>query len=339
MGKKYFSLVSVSVLLGMGFGLTGCMGGPSINLKDYKKVSLTKSKFATAKKKQAGTAKIIIMNIDNNGIANAEKINLGKSLASNINKELSENKNVRVLKRISSDNYEKILSKEIKAAEVGKELGEDVGQANYLVSGQLSNVTYTNKFTEASSYVDKDGKSHYTAPSIKYEACVQGTLKVFSLPELQEQETKSFDECSSSSEQARSPRDAKASNGTLEREAGAEAMDSVAYTLKSFFTPKAYISKMKKDGDTKIIEVGVGKKQGVKNGDEVNIFTMTNDGPVQIGEGEVTNKITNTKCWVMVTDLEDDATIKQGDYVKVIYKEGTWSKLGKTVDVGKLLGF
>jgi len=339
MKKKYFSLRGLTILVSMGFGFTGCVNGPKISMKDYTKVNLVKSKYAVGHKKKSGSTKIIIMNIDNNGIDNAKRIKLGQSLASNINKELSENKNVRILKRVSSDSYNKILNREIKAAEMGKELGEDVGQANYLVSGQLSNVTFSNNFSEASRYVDDEGKTHYTPPSISYKACVQGTLKVFSLPELKEKESKSFDECSSSSEEARSPSDAKPSNGSLEREAGAEAMDSVAYTLKSFFTPKAYISKMKQDGDTKIIEVSVGKKQGVKQGDEVHIFTMTDDGAVKIGEGEVSNKITNTKCWVMVDELEDEQTIKEGDFIKVIYEESKWNKIKTSLDLGKILGY
>jgi len=96
--------------------------------------------------KKSKKAKIVIMDIDNNGIANAKNIELGKSMASNINKELSDNKNVQILKRVSSSSYDKILSREIKVAEIGKEVGEDVGQADYLLTGQLSNVTFSNTY-------------------------------------------------------------------------------------------------------------------------------------------------------------------------------------------------
>ncbi|SFV70177.1 hypothetical protein MNB_SV-13-516 [hydrothermal vent metagenome] len=338
MGKKYFSLINVSVLVSMGLGFTGCMGGNAIKLGEYKKTTLQKAQYAPSveKMKTQSRAKVIIQDIDNNSIPTAEKAKLGKSMASNINKELSENKNVRILKRVSSATD---IKEEIKAAEIGKGVGGDVGQADYLLTGKISNSTYSNEFKEATKYTDKEGKTHYTPPKINYEACVQGTLKVFALPSLKEVESGSFDECSSSSEEARSPSDAKPSNGTLEREAGTEAMDSVAYKLKSFFTPKAYITAMKKNGDDTIIQVSVGKKQGAKEGDEVQIFKMTDDGAVQIGTGEISNKITDHKSWVTVSDIEDGEKIKKGDYIKIIYKEGTLSKIGKTMNFGKLLKF
>ena len=336
MGKKYCSLVNVSILVGMGLGLTGCMGG-GLKLNEYKKATLQKAQYAPSSEemKTQSRAKVIIQDIDENGIPTAQKAQLGKSMSSNINKELSENRNVRILKRVASGTN---IKEEIKAAEIGKGVGSDVGQADYLLTGKISNSTYTNNFQEASKSTDKNGKVTYYPAKINYKACVEGTLKVFSLPSLKEVTSGSFDECSSSSEEARSPSDAKPSNGTLERKAGTEAMDSVAYTLKSFFTPKAYITAMKKDGDDQVIRVSVGKKQGAKEGDEVQIFKMTSDGSVQIGTGEITNKITNTKSWVTVDDLEDGETIKEGYYVKVIYKEGYGSKIWKGMDGSKILG-
>ena len=328
MGKKHVSLVSLSVLIGMGLGFSGCAGN-SIKLGEYKKVTLQKSQYAPSaeKMKKHSNTKVIIQDIDDNSIPTAEKAKLGKSMASNINKELSENKNVRILKRVSSATD---IKEEIKAAEIGKGIGGDVGQADYLLTGKISNSTYKNDFQEATQYTDDKGKTHYSPPEIKYEACVEGTLKVFSLPSLKEVETASFDECSTSSEEARSPSDAKPSNGTLERKAGTEAMDSVAYKLKSFFTPKAYIKAMKKNGDDMIIQVFVGKKQGANEGDDATIFKMTDDGPVQIGTGEISNKITNNKAWITVSEIEDGETIKEGDYVKIVYKESLTSKFMKS---------
>jgi len=341
MRKEYLSLIKLSVVATMGLGLSGCMSSNAIKLDTYKKVRLEKGQYAPSQAmlKKSKKAKIVIMDIDNNGIANAKNIELGKSMASNINKELSDNKNVQILKRVSSSSYDKILSREIKVAEIGKEVGEDVGQADYLLTGQLSNVTFSNDFSEGSYSTNKKGERTYHPPRISYKSCVQGTLKVFSLPDLKELESKSFDECSSSSEQARSPMDAKPSNGSLEREAGAEAMDSVSYTLKSFFTPKAYITVMKQNGSEKIIRVSVGKHQGAKEGDSVEIFTMTDDGEVKVGEGEITNRITNNNSWVTVDELEDGHTLKIGDYVKIVYKESTLSKIGKTINIGKMIGF
>jgi len=334
MGKGYYSLVQLSTLVSVSFYFSGCLGGNSIKLSEFHKVSLQKSQYAPTDEsaQKSSKAKIVIMDIDENGIERAKRIALGKTMATALNKKLSENKNVQVQKRISGSNYKEILSKEIKAAEIGREVGEDVGQADYLVTGQLNNVTFTNKFTEGGYREDKKGKRHYYPPRISYTACVEGVVKVFSLPSLTEAESKSFEECSSRSEEARSPSDAKPSNGSLERDAGEKAMDTVSYDLKNFFSPKAYITDMRENDGDKIIYVSVGKKQGAKEGDKVIIYTMTNDGEVKIGEGKVTNKITNNHSWVTVEELDDDQNIKKGDFVKLIYKEGIFSKGKKWLD-------
>jgi len=334
MKNEYNSLIKVSILVGIGFSLNGCLTGNHIKLGDFHKVSLQKSQYAPTgdSVQKSNKAKIVIMDIDDNGIDRAKKIALGKTMATSLNKKLSENKNVQIQKRISGSNYKEILNKEIKAAEIGREVGEDVGQADYIVTGQLNNVTFTNKFTEGGYTEDKKGKRHYYPPRISYKACVEGVVKVFSLPSLTEAESKSFEECSSTSEEARSPSDAKPSNGSLERDAGEKAMDTVSYHLKTFFSPKAYITDMRENDGDKIIYVSVGKKQGAKEGDKVIIYTMTNDGEVKIGEGKVTNKITNNHSWVTVEELDDDQTIKKGDFVKLIYKEGIISKGKKWLD-------
>ncbi|HHB94087.1 MAG TPA: hypothetical protein ENK88_02990, partial [Campylobacterales bacterium] len=328
MRREHISVISLSVVVGVSIGLTGCAGG--IKLSEYSPVSLKKGQHMPSKEQLGGSgaSKVIIMDLSNNNIEVAKKAQLGKSMASNINKELSENKNVKIMKRVSSSNYKEILSKEIKAAELAKEVGEDIGQADYLLTGQLSNVTFKNEFQEAHTSTDKKGKKTYYPPEIKYKSCVEGTLKVFALPDLNEVKSKSFDECSSSSEEARSPSDAKPSNGSLERKAGTEAMHAASFELKNLFTPKGYIFEMrKKDEDTTIIKTALGSKVGAKKGEEVEIYTIedvsnpltgeTTQTDVLIGKGEISNKVTPAYSWIVVNELEDNREIKLGDYIKI----------------------
>ena len=328
--------VYISLLVGVSIGLTGCSG--TIKLSEYSPVSLKKGKHMPSKEQLGGSgaSKIIIMDISDNNIAIAKKSQLGKSMASNINKELSENKNVKILKRVSSSNYKEILNKEIKAAELGKEVGEDIGQADYLLTGQISNATFKNEFKEAYTTTDKKGKTTSHPAKIEYKSCVEGTLKVFALPDLNEVKSKSFDECSSSSEEARSPRDAKPSNGSLERKAGSKAMNSASYDLKNLFTPKGYIFEMRKNDDGSIIKTTLGSKFGAKKGDEVEIYAIedvnngltgeTTQTDVLIGKGEISDKVTPAYSWIIVDEIEDDRGIKLGDYIKIKYEEDWMSR-------------
>ena len=337
--KKVYLLLLIG---GVTIGLTGCSG--KLKLSKYRPTNLKKGKYIPSKEQLDGNgaSKIIIMDISDNNIEIAKKAQLGKSMASNINKELSEDKNVKILKRVSSSNYKEILSKEIKAAELGKEIGEDIGQADYLLTGQLSNVTFKNMFREAYTTTNKKGKTTRHPARIIYKACVEGTLKVFDLPNLNEIKSKSFDECSSSSEEARSPRDAKPSNGSLERKAGSKAMNSVSYDLKNLFTPKGYIFEMRKDGDDYIIKTALGSKVGAKKGEKVEIYTIedvnnpitgeTTQTNVLIGKGEVSDKVTPLYSWIVLNELEDGREIKLGDYIKIKYKESLISKYLKLIN-------
>jgi hypothetical protein len=338
--------VYLSVLVGISVGLTGCSS--AINISTYNPVTLKKGKHIPSKEQLGGggASKVIIMDISDNNIANAKKAQLGKSMASNINKELSENKNVKIMKRVSSSSYKEILSKEIKAAELGKEMGEDIGQADYLLTGQISNTTFSNKFKEAYTTTDKDGKTSAHPAEITYKSCVEGTLKVFALPDLNEVKSKSFDECSSFSEEARSPSDAKPSNGSLERKAGAEAMNSASYELKNLFTPKGYIFEMRKDGDNIIIKTALGSKIGAKEGEDVEIYSIedvnnpltgeTTQTAVLIGKGEISDKVTPAYSWIVIDKLYDGRDIKLGDYIKIKYEESIWSKGTKALDLPKI---
>jgi len=331
--RKVYLLLLIG---GVSIGLTGCSG--KLKLSEYSPINLKKGKHIPSKEQLGGSgaSKIIIMDISDNNIELAKKAQLGKSMASNINKELSEDKNVKILKRVSSSNYKEILSKEIKAAELGKEIGEDIGQADYLLTGQLSNVTFKDEFQESYTTTDKKGKTTRHSATISYKACVEGTLKVFALPDLNEVKSKSFDECSSYSEEARSPSDAKPSNGSLERKSGSKAMNSASYDLKNLFTPKGYIFEMRKNGDDYIIKTALGSKVGVKKGEKVEIYTIedvnnpltgaTTQTDVLIGKGEVSDKVTPVYSWIVVNEVEDGREIKLGDYIKIKYKESWLSK-------------
>jgi TolB-like protein len=326
------------------FGLTGC--GTSINLSKYKQQPLQKAKNMPSKKEMTSTElpKVIIMDLSNNKIKLASQASLGKSIATNINTNLANAKSVKLVKRVDDTSYNKILAREIKMAELGKEIDADVGQADYILTGQLSNASYDYTFQEAyTTYVKtKHGvRSIYHPPSINYKACVEGNAKIFKLPSLEEATSIPFQECSNSSEEARSALSARKRNDGLLREAGAQAADTMSYPLKNFFAKKGYIYELRKDGDDIIVKTTLGTKFGAKEGDEINIYAIedltnpltneTKKTEVKIAQGTISNQLNSDYSWIIIDKIEDGKAIKAGNYVKIEYKEGLLSKTLKFI--------
>lgn len=328
------SLVVVSAIL-----FTGCSAG--LNLRDYSKAPLPKTENMPSKGLMQGhQAKVIMMPLDNDGIQVAENARLGNSMISKVNAELAEGKSVKIVKRVKKSNYSQLLAKEVAASELSKELGIDVGQADFIISGQISNATYEHTFTEAYYYKCKDSNGNvgkcYAPASMSYKSCVEGDIKVFKLPTLDEAFSKPFDQCTHTSTQVRSASDVVKENNGLVRKAGLEAADTATYPLKNFFATKGYIYEKRTKGDDKILKTTLGLKNGAVKGESVNIYSVVDDSnsltdkttkeTIKIGEGTISDQITPNSSWVIVDKMFNGYTPKAGDYVKILQKESIWSK-------------
>jgi len=335
------SLLATTVL---ALGFTGC--GTAIKLSEFQPSNMQKAKHIPSKEKMMdnGLPKVIIMDISNNGIQIAQNAKLGKSIATNLNTKLSQAKSVKLIKRVDNSSYSKMLKSEIKAAELGKEIGADIGQADYIITGQLSNASYEHSFHEGYYYYVKTKNGvvrRYRPPSISYKACAVGNVKVFKLPSLDEADSFEFNDCSSKSVEARNNRDIQTRDDSLVRAAGAEAVDTVIYPLKNFFAKKGYIYEMRKDGDKIIVKTTLGTKYGAKEGDEVNIYEIedltnsltgeTKQTETIIAKGTISNQLNKDFSWVIVDEVNDGKEIKAGDYIKIQYKEGFFSKFKKAI--------
>ena len=333
------SLTGVSLVTVATVFFTGC--GAQLNLPEYSKAPLPKTAHMPSKSALQGhEAKVIMMPLDNNEISVAQKAKLGNSMISKINSELAEGKSVKIVKRVHKSSYSQLLSKEIAASELSKELGTNVGQADFIVTGQISNATYNHTFTEGYNYVCKDSNGNkrtcYMPPKMSYESCVEGNIKVFKLPTLSEAFSKPFDECSRTSTEVRSSREVVRENNGLVRKAGLEAADTASYPLKNFFAIKGYIYEKRVKGDDVIIKTSLGLKEGAIKGAHVNIYSVIDDAnsltgktsmeTVKIGEGTVSDQITSNSSWIIVNKMFNNYTPKAGDYVKIVQKESIWSK-------------
>jgi len=257
--------------------LSGC--GTSINLTKYKPTTLDKSKNmpSTEKMMSDKLPKVIIMDIDNNGIKVASQAKVGSAIATKVNSLLAKGKSVKIAKRVTKSSYEKILSKEVEAAQLSKELGTDVGQVDDIITGQLSTASYEHEFKEGYYYKvkTKNGtERRYQPPMMNYKSCVVGNLKIFALPSLNEEASYEYDECSSSSTEVRSANDVVQRNDGLVRKAALEGADTVSYSLKNFFSKKGYIYESRLKDEDQIIKTTLGSKYGAKKGEDVVIYAI-----------------------------------------------------------------
>jgi TolB-like protein len=348
--RKYMTKVnsiwlSATTIALLGLGLSGC--GTAIKLSNYQPQNLKKADNIPSKERLMSNdlPKVIVMDINDNGIEIARQSKLGKSIATNINTNLAKAKSVKLIKRVENISYEKMISNEIKAAELSKEIGADVGQADYILTGQISNATYDHTFREGYYYnvTTKEGKElRYQPPAITYKACSMGNIKIFMLPTLEEAETFEFNECSSTSEEARSAYQAKKRNDGLVRKSASEAADTIKYPLKNFFAKKGYIFEMMKDDDNIIVKTTLGKQFGAIEGEEVDIYSIetfensltgeSKKTEVKIATGTISNQLNKDFSWIIINNVMENKEIKAGDYIKIKYEEGMWSKLGKSIN-------
>ncbi len=323
---------------------TGC--GTQVNLTKYTPATLESSSNMPSKELLMSNElpKVIIMDIDDNGIDLAKSAKVGSTIATTVNSLLSSGKSVNIVKRIEKSNYNQMLAKEIQAAQLSKEVGADVGQADKIITGQLSTTSYDHSFAEGYYYnvKTKGGtEQRYAPPSMTYKSCIAGNLKIFSLPSLAEEDTFTYNECSTKSTEVRSSSEVVEKDDGFVRKSAEKAADTVSYPLKNFFAKRGYIHEKKLDGKDAIVKTTLGTQNGAKEGEDVEIFTIedtinsltgiTSKETIKIGSGKISDQNTPTTSWIIVDKLEDGRTIKAGDFVKIKYEEGFFSKAGKFV--------
>jgi hypothetical protein len=319
--------------------LTGC--GTALNLTKYTPTTMNKAENMPSSKKMMSNnlPKVIIMDIDNNSIKVANQSKVGSTIATKVNTLLSDGKSVKIVKRVTKISYDKMLSKEVAAAQLSKELGTDVGQVDNIITGQISTASYDHSFAEGYYYVVKTksgNERRYQPPMMSYKSCVVGNIKIFTLPSLDEAASFEYDECSSKTTEVRSANDVVSRNDGLVRSAALEGADTVSYSLKNFFSKKGYIYESRLNGDDKIIKTTLGAKDGAKDGETVEIYAVedstnnltgvTNKETTLIATGTISNQVTPGSSWIIVDEVQSGKKIDAGDFVKIKYKEGIFSK-------------
>lgn len=342
MNLKTTNIIYKSLFLIVILSITNC--SYKIKLAEYNPYVLQEAKHMPSKSRilSESGAKVIITNIDNADIKVASQASLGSSISTNLNSILTQDNSVKVIKRLQKNSYIEMLKKEIKVAEIGKQIGDDVGQAEYIIAGKLSNTSYTHKYEPGYHYtirVDGKKKKVWQPPKIIYKACVAGNVKVLQLPELNEALNAPFNECVSDDNEIgvlnlKSAINPKKRDDALVREAGRKASKKASYPLRNFFSKKGYIYEAREKDKETIIKTTLGTKFGAKMGKGVEIFSIedtynpltqtTKKIHTRIGNGIISNQVNEAFSWIIIDEIKENKSIKMGDYIKIKYKASFW---------------
>ena len=319
------------------------------NFEEYQKQFLSKSSFLPSEENLAGKApKIAVFDLDENGNQVASQAGLGSAMARNIENILTKNRLAQLVDRKAAEK----LQKEITLAEL-KKTGAYKGPqvADYAVSGAISNAGFTNKYSSGSTYVDPKTRSLITVPpKFTYKSDVSGNIKVYELPSMAVVENIEFAGNKARSENVQQKggvsfgglqiggEQAKGNDrdDNLVRRAGEDAIDNISEDIRNALAQKGYILEKRVYEKKTIFKVSLGSSNGVQHGDKFEISGQYENenaitGKVEverriIAQGQVTDKIEEKACWVVVDDAKKVEQIRLGDMVKLKYKKSGFSK-------------
>ncbi len=304
--------------------LSGC--GASIDsLEAYTPVPLENSAFMPTKEEiKSGKTKVILTPINDASFMLAQKANLGQSLYVELERQLSTSGTVEILDRTASEKFEKeIRLSELNQASKMSEV--DLFVAKYAISGSLSNAQFVSRFVETQRWQDKEGKTHIIPAHYIYTASVSGILKIYAIPSMKVLKTIEFSDSARRTGDIYYPADV----GGMLNQAGRSAIHSTRHDFKNYLAPKGYIMQQRSDGEKKIVQVNIGKADGLETGEEVDIYSVrSNTNPftqeeevesVKIAKGLISDKLNAHHAWIIIEEQHQE--IKLGDYIKANYSK------------------
>lgn len=319
---------SITSFLLMLLFLGGC--GASIDsLEAFAPVPLENSAFMPTKEEiKSGKTKVVLTPIDDRKFTLAQRANLGQSLYVELQRELSTSGTVEILDRDVSQKFEnEIRLSELNQASQMSEV--DLSVAKYAISGSLSNAQFVSRFVQTQRWQDNEGKVHVIPAHYIYTASVSGILKIYAIPSMKVLKTIEFSDSARRSEDSnyRGDRYYPSDVGGMLNQAGRSAIHSTRHDFKNYLAPKGYIMQQRSDGEKKIVQVNIGKADGLETGEEVDIYSIqSSTNPftqeeeiesIKIAKGLVSDKLDAHRAWIIIE--EQSREIKLGDYIKANY--------------------
>jgi hypothetical protein len=325
------------------------------DLDGYSKAPLLMAEYVSSDEMRSSKVKVAIIEFDNGALKEAEKAELGKTIASKIENVLASNKLVTIAER---DNVLR-LKQEIALAEMqGDSSYSGPVLADYAVTGKIVSAGLEHKFQSSSSYYNPASGTYVRVPAKnKYEATVSGNFKILKLPSLDVVNVVEFKGEEYRFEDAIENRgffstkidssNIKAEDNELLRKAALDAIEDNAYKLKNIFAElkRGYVYEKRSHGKQVIFLVGMGVDDGIKLGAKLDLYTIAlyhdpiegkdNLEEVKIGQVIVTNQVFNNRAWVVVKDGKLVEKIRSGDFVKMKYSKSLANQIDSIADKTK----
>ncbi len=309
--------------------LYGCASQIS-NIAEFRPVVLQKSPLMPTEAQLNGhRPKVVVFEIEDGGNVVASQAALGRSLTGDIENVLSSRAELIDRKAASKlkDEITLVEANQIDSEEGSEITGPEI--ADYGISGKITNAGFTHRFKEGSSWTDKKGINHYTAPTFRYTAKVSGVLKIFQIPSLKVVKTISFSDNKGRTEEARSSQQYAERDDAMVLGAGADAIQSSRIMLENFFGKRGYVVDARRKGERIIYKVTFGRNDGIQPGKECDIYSALESinqitgkktyEQVKLCEGIVTNLVSPDTAWIEVDN--GDSLLKLGDEVRGISTE------------------
>lgn len=225
------------------------------------------------------------------------------------------------------------LRNEVRLAEVSGKPFTGFKTVDYAIDGSIAKVTFTSENREKFGSDNKDIK--HTV--YDYKATVEGEIKVYEVPSLKmiarlpfrgealQEEGREYQNLW----RMRKLTGDKAFEQNLLREAIKNSFSDNREKIKTFFSRNGFImEKRVYEGDA-IFLITLGKGDGLKAGDKVEVFDLHMEYNSLTGEKEIfsqiltngiiSNKIEEGRSWITITDKENADKIKLGTPVKFTY--------------------
>ncbi|MCV6608225.1 MAG: hypothetical protein OIF32_08440 [Campylobacterales bacterium] len=353
MKKNKIMFSGKKTLLALGIGgliLSGC-GTAIKNVNAYKKDILKPTKFMPSKDILSGKSlpKVIIMDLDDSSSKTARQASLGKSMAGDIDSQLTKGKSADILKRVKKTN----ITEELKLAELSDAMGGDeLNSANYIIGGKINSSSFKHEFVAKKGYYSKNGYVSVPAKFF-YTAEVKGQVKIYQLPSLKVVGSFDFDDNKQRTEQAPTSFFGFGKTDTshkvtrddgMIRGAGSDAVNSLRLPLKNFFARKGYIFEKRSKDDDVIVKVSLGSKNGAKEGEKVFFYTQEESGnpltgetyleTIKIAEGVISDQVRPETSWIIIKEVYSGKELRAGDYMKIEYEKEVGDYLN---DAGKAI--
>jgi hypothetical protein len=313
----------------VALGFLGCSPAVMVKPQDYREAPLPAGDVKPADVDSGARAKIVLLPSDDTALNDKKgAIGAAGAMVHAIETSLSEG-GAEIIDRTLNEK----LGKEIELAIfTGKASYKGPAVASYAVKGIVGNADYRHQFFEAHSYGTRTIPAH-----CDHKVAVNQSIRVYEMPTLRLVTTINAPGAGATTTQGR----CNDSQGPgLARLAVDSGVHEARHDLNNVFAPKGYvIEKRVHDGMPTIFRVTMGSGQGATAQSKVVFYSIrkTDNAAAgktiydeeKIGEGSISDQISEGYCWVVASGEETAKAVRLYDFVRVVHEMSFGEKIKK----------